>query len=135
MAEAKAGSRCHNKVLGVRRECSGDEIRSAYETKRMKLQPDKAVLRCAGVSEAEATARYLGLIQTHKVLSNPRERAIYDYQNPLGADHHHDPDSSDTTEADSDSLSNRLLSLCNMFQSRGYSEADVHNIFRSIQWR
>ncbi|PON32640.1 DnaJ domain containing protein [Parasponia andersonii] len=126
MAEAKAGSRCHYKVLGVRRECSGDEIRSAYERKRMKLQPDKAVLRCAGVSEAEATAKYLELIQACKVLSNPRERAIYDYQNP---------DSSDTTEADSDSLSNRLLSLCNMFHSRGYSEGDVDNIFRSIQWR
>jgi DnaJ family protein A protein 5 len=63
----------HYEVLGLSRDCSADEIRSAYKKKR---HPDK--LFQSGLSQAEATAQFQELAHAYEVLSDPKERALYD---------------------------------------------------------
>jgi DnaJ-class molecular chaperone len=46
--------RCHYEVLGLSRDCSADEIRSAYKKMALQRHPDKLVQ--SGLSQAEATA-------------------------------------------------------------------------------
>jgi len=68
--------RCHYEVLGLSRDCTADEIRSAYKKLALQRHPDKLVQ--SGLSQAEATARFQELAQAYEVLSDPKERAWYD---------------------------------------------------------
>ena len=65
--------RCHYEVLGLSRDCSTDENRSTYKKKR---HPD--MLFQSGLSQAEATAQFQDLAHAYEVLSDPKERALYD---------------------------------------------------------
>lgn len=73
---ASTEKRCLYEVLGVSREATADEIRSAYRRLALQRHPDKLVL--SGVSEAEATASFQELVNAYEVLSDPKERAWYD---------------------------------------------------------
>ncbi|XP_004508679.1 DNAJ protein JJJ1 homolog [Cicer arietinum] len=74
MASAK---RCHYEVLGgISRDCSPEEIRSAYRKLALQRHPDKLVK--SGLSQAEATAQFQELQHAYEVLSDPKERAWYD---------------------------------------------------------
>ncbi|KAI4335913.1 hypothetical protein L6164_014509 [Bauhinia variegata] len=73
MASAK---RCHYEVLGLQRDCTADEIRSAYKRLALQRHPDKLVQ--SGLSQAEATAQFQELQHAYEVLSDPKERAWYD---------------------------------------------------------
>ncbi|XP_027331403.1 DNAJ protein JJJ1 homolog [Abrus precatorius] len=73
MATAK---RCHYEVLGLPRECTADEIRSAYRRLALQRHPDKLVQ--SGLSQADATAQFQELQHAYEVLSDPKERAWYD---------------------------------------------------------
>ncbi|KAL7601060.1 hypothetical protein Lser_V15G21648 [Lactuca serriola] len=68
--------RCLYEVLGVHRDCTADEIRSAYRKLALQRHPDKLVK--SGVSEAEATASFQELVNAYEVLSDAKERAWYD---------------------------------------------------------
>uniref|UniRef100_A0A2N9HE95 J domain-containing protein n=1 Tax=Fagus sylvatica TaxID=28930 RepID=A0A2N9HE95_FAGSY len=68
--------RCHYEVLGLSRDCSADEIRSAYKKMALQRHPDKLVQ--SGLSQAEATAQFQELAHAYEVLSDPKERAWYD---------------------------------------------------------
>ncbi|KAF9675243.1 hypothetical protein SADUNF_Sadunf09G0011800 [Salix dunnii] len=68
--------RCHYEVLGISRDSSPEEIRSAYKKLALRRHPDKLVQ--SGVSQAEATAQFQELVQAYEVLSDPKERAWYD---------------------------------------------------------
>ncbi|XP_015069931.1 DNAJ protein JJJ1 homolog [Solanum pennellii] len=68
--------RCLYEVLGVSRECTADEIRSAYRKLALQRHPDKLVR--SGVPESEATAAFQELVNAYEVLSDARERAWYD---------------------------------------------------------
>ncbi|KZV34689.1 dnaJsubfamily C member 21-like [Dorcoceras hygrometricum] len=73
---ASTGKRCLYEVLGLSRECTADEIRSAYKRLALQRHPDKLVQ--SGVSEADATAAFQELVNAYEVLSDARERAWYD---------------------------------------------------------
>ncbi|WMV21714.1 hypothetical protein MTR67_015099 [Solanum verrucosum] len=68
--------RCLYDVLGVSRDCTADEIRSAYRKLALQRHPDKLVR--SGVPESEATASFQELVNAYEVLSDARERAWYD---------------------------------------------------------
>ncbi|XP_015883263.3 DNAJ protein JJJ1 homolog [Ziziphus jujuba] len=68
--------RCHYEVLGLQRDCTTDEIRSAYKKLALQRHPDKLVK--SGLSQAEATAQFQELSQAYEILSDPKERAWYD---------------------------------------------------------
>uniref|UniRef100_A0A5B7BKA6 DNAJ protein JJJ1 n=1 Tax=Davidia involucrata TaxID=16924 RepID=A0A5B7BKA6_DAVIN len=73
---ASPEKRCLYEVLGLHRDCTADEIRSAYKKLALQRHPDKLVQ--SGVSESEATASFQELVNAYEVLSDPRERAWYD---------------------------------------------------------
>lgn len=73
---ASSEKRCLYEVLGLNRDCTADEIRSAYRKLALQRHPDKLVQ--SGVSESEATASFQELVNAYEVLSDPRERAWYD---------------------------------------------------------
>ncbi|KAJ1421822.1 DnaJ domain containing protein [Sesbania bispinosa] len=73
---ASSAKRCHYEVLGLPRDCTPDEIRSAYRRLALQRHPDKLVQ--SGISQSEATAQFQELQQAYEVLSDPKERAWYD---------------------------------------------------------
>ncbi|PSR89123.1 DNAJ protein [Actinidia chinensis var. chinensis] len=76
MASPEPEKRCHYEVLGLHRDCSADEIRSAYKKLALQRHPDK--LAASGVSPVAATAAFQELVNAYEVLSDPRERSWYD---------------------------------------------------------
>ncbi|KAM1295784.1 hypothetical protein ACFX2H_015531 [Malus domestica] len=73
---AASERRCHYEVLGLARDCSADEIRSAYRKLALRRHPDKLVQ--SGLSQSEVTAQFQELAHAYEVLSDPKERAWYD---------------------------------------------------------
>ncbi|KAM1679277.1 hypothetical protein TB2_039153 [Malus domestica] len=73
---AASERRCHYEVLGLPRDSSADEIRSAYRKLALQCHPDKLVQ--SGLSQSEATAQFQELAHAYEVLSDPKERAWYD---------------------------------------------------------
>lgn len=69
-------SKCLYEILGVSRDGSQEEIRSAYKKLALQLHPDKLV--SSGISESEATAAFQSLLNAYQILSDPRERSWYD---------------------------------------------------------
>ncbi|KAJ4713190.1 DNAJ protein [Melia azedarach] len=68
--------RCLYEVLGLKKDCTPDEIRSAYKKLALQRHPDKLVQ--SGLSQAEATSQFQELVHAYEVLSDPKERAWYD---------------------------------------------------------
>ncbi|KAJ4972564.1 hypothetical protein NE237_005738 [Protea cynaroides] len=68
--------RCLYEILGLSRDCSSEEIRSAYKKLALQRHPDKLIQ--TGVPEEEATAAFQELVNAYEVLSDQRERAWYD---------------------------------------------------------
>ncbi|HEU0294384.1 MAG TPA: DnaJ domain-containing protein [Anaerolineales bacterium] len=58
-------------VLGVARDASQEEIKSAYFQAAQKLHPDKN-------TAAGETELFIGVQRAYEVLSNPKRRALYD---------------------------------------------------------
>ncbi|KAF5187176.1 Dnaj-like protein [Thalictrum thalictroides] len=73
---ASSEKRCHYEILGVNRDSSPEEIRSAYRKLALQRHPDKLIK--TGVSEEQATAAFQELVSAYEVLSDPKERAWYD---------------------------------------------------------
>ncbi|KAJ0621196.1 putative DnaJ domain, Chaperone J-domain superfamily [Helianthus annuus] len=73
---ASPEKRCLYEVLNLPRDCTADEIRSAYSKLALQRHPDKLIK--SGIPESEATASFQELVNAYKVLSNARERAWYD---------------------------------------------------------
>ncbi|MED6145028.1 hypothetical protein PIB30_021176 [Stylosanthes scabra] len=77
MATSSASAkRCHYEVLGIPRDCTPEEIRSAYRRLALQRHPDKLVQ--SGISQSEATAQFQELQHAYEVLSDPKERSWYD---------------------------------------------------------
>ncbi|KAG6484514.1 DNAJ protein JJJ1 homolog [Zingiber officinale] len=69
--------RCLYEVLGVPRDCSQEEIRSAYRRLALQRHPDK-VAASGAADAASATAAFQELLHAYEILSDPKERAWYD---------------------------------------------------------
>ncbi|KAM4052915.1 dnaJ homolog subfamily C member 21 isoform 1-T1 [Anomaloglossus baeobatrachus] len=65
--------RCHYELLGVRRDCTDEELKKAYRKLALRWHPDK------NLDNAEEAAEQFKLIQAaYDVISDPQERAWYD---------------------------------------------------------
>ncbi|XP_044148694.1 dnaJ homolog subfamily C member 21 isoform X2 [Bufo gargarizans] len=65
--------RCHYEVLGVRRDCTDDDLKKAYRKLALRWHPDK------NLDNAEEASEQFKLIQAaYDVISDPQERAWYD---------------------------------------------------------
>ncbi|KAF5758411.1 putative transcription factor C2H2 family [Helianthus annuus] len=73
---ASPEKRCLYEVLNLPRDCTADEIRSAYRKLALQRHPDKLIK--SGIPESEATASFQELVNAYEVLSDARERAWYD---------------------------------------------------------
>ncbi|CAL9780167.1 unnamed protein product [Musa acuminata subsp. burmannicoides] len=94
---AEPRKRCLYEVLGVQRDCSQEEIRSAYKRLALQLHPDK-VAASGTVDATSATAAFQELLHAYEVLSDPKERAWYDshrsqilFSDPSAASKSHRP--------------------------------------------
>ncbi|CAI9590310.1 unnamed protein product [Staurois parvus] len=89
--------RCHYELLGVRRDCTDDDLKKAYRKLALKWHPDK------NLDSAEEAAEQFKLIQAaYDVLGDPQERAWYDnHRDALlkgGADGEYQDDSLDLVQ-------------------------------------
>ncbi|XVF11799.1 hypothetical protein REPUB_Repub08aG0058900 [Reevesia pubescens] len=73
---ASEEKQCLYEVLGLSRDCTQDEIRSAYKKLALQRHPDKLIQ--SGLSQADATAQFQELVHAYEVLSDPKERSWYD---------------------------------------------------------
>ncbi|MQL98800.1 hypothetical protein Taro_031516 [Colocasia esculenta] len=79
MAPPARPTRCLYEVLGVSRDGSAEEIRSAYKKQALRLHPDKVAQSAGGAAgDADATAAFQELQHAYDVLRDPKERSWYD---------------------------------------------------------
>ncbi|GAB7024070.1 molecular chaperone DnaJ [Salidesulfovibrio brasiliensis] len=64
--------RCYYEILGVSRECSGDEVKSAYRKLAFKYHPDR------NPDDPEAEEKFKEAAEAYEVLGNREKRERYD---------------------------------------------------------
>ncbi|KAL3030305.1 hypothetical protein AAZX31_03G212800 [Glycine max] len=72
---SNAGS-CYYSVLGIRRDASFSDIRTAYRKLAMRWHPDKWALNPATAGEAKR--RFQQIQEAYSVLSDQSKRSMYD---------------------------------------------------------
>uniref|UniRef100_A0A2P2KWI9 J domain-containing protein n=1 Tax=Rhizophora mucronata TaxID=61149 RepID=A0A2P2KWI9_RHIMU len=70
------GGSCYYSVLGIRKDASFSDIRSAYRKLAMKWHPDKWTRNPAVAGEANR--RFQQIQEAYSVLSNQSKRSMYD---------------------------------------------------------
>ena len=65
-------------ILGVRRDATQDEIKSAYRTLAKLVHPD-----LGGAGQADATSNFIRVQEAYRILSDPVRRRAYDDQASL----------------------------------------------------
>jgi len=70
--------RCYYEILGIERDASGDQIKSAYRRLALKHHPDH------NRGDAEAETRFKECARAYEVLSDPQRRARYDQYGHAG---------------------------------------------------
>ncbi len=69
-----ADKKNYYEILGVDKNASGDEIKSAYRKLAMKYHPDR------NQGNAEAAEKFKEINEAHETLSDQQKRAAYDYE-------------------------------------------------------
>ena len=78
-------------ILGLKKDCSPEQIKKAYRKLAIKYHPDKNRGK-----EEEATKKFKEISEAYEILSNPEKREIYDEYGKEGLEHDGDgPDMSD----------------------------------------
>lgn len=65
-------------ILGLNKECSVSELRSAYKKLALKWHPDRCSGRGSAKSEEEAKKKFQAIQQAYSVLSDTNKRFLYD---------------------------------------------------------
>ncbi|CAH9098845.1 unnamed protein product [Cuscuta epithymum] len=65
-------------VLGLNKECSASELRSAYKKLALKWHPDRCSARGNSKSVEEAKKKFQAIQQAYSVLSDTNKRFLYD---------------------------------------------------------
>ncbi|GAB2218675.1 hypothetical protein Droror1_Dr00001902 [Drosera rotundifolia] len=68
---------CYYVLLGIRRDASSSDIRSAYRKLALKWHPDRWAGKTASVA-AEAKRRFQQIQEAYSVLSDQGKRSMYD---------------------------------------------------------
>jgi curved DNA-binding protein CbpA len=82
-------------VLDVAPDASPQDIRSAYKKAALQYHPDKQPRNVNDFERIQAHEQFTKINTAYELLSNPRQRYLYDYQQ-RGNDHNHASSSSST---------------------------------------
>ncbi|XP_044499422.1 chaperone protein DnaJ-like [Mangifera indica] len=110
-----AGSSCYYSVLGIRKDASFSDIRSAYRKLAMKWHPDRFA-KNPGVA-GEAKRRFQRIQEAYSVLSDETKRSIYD----AGLYEDEDEDFYDFMQ--------EMISMMNSVKDEGDSFEDLQRMF------
>ncbi|CAI9113607.1 OLC1v1014240C1 [Oldenlandia corymbosa var. corymbosa] len=73
--------RTYYDILGVREDASFDEIRSAYRSSVLSSHPDKLLQESELLNSSHGSGnKFIEVQQAWKILSNPRDRGMYDIE-------------------------------------------------------
>ncbi|XP_044476374.1 dnaJ homolog subfamily B member 8-like [Mangifera indica] len=110
-----AGSSCYYSVLGLRKDASFSDIRSAYRKLAMKWHPDRFA-KNPGVA-SEAKRRFQRIQEAYSVLSDETKRSMYD----AGLYEDEDEDFYDFMQ--------EMISMMNSVKDEGDSFEDLQRMF------
>lgn len=115
-----AGS-CYYSVLGIRKDASFSDIRTAYRKLAMKWHPDRYA-RNPGVA-GEAKRRFQQIQEAYSVLSDENKRSMYDagFYDPLEEE---DEEFCDFVQ--------EMLSMMNNVKDEGDSFEDLQRMFADM---
>ncbi|GKV31979.1 hypothetical protein SLEP1_g40624 [Rubroshorea leprosula] len=116
-----AGASCYYSVLGIRKDASFSDIRTAYRKLAKKWHPDKYA-RNPGVA-GEAKRRFQQIHEAYSVLSDESKRSMYDagLYDPLEEE---DEDFCDFMQ--------EMLSMMNNVKDEGDSFEDLQRMFAEM---
>ncbi|KAL6278531.1 hypothetical protein ACE6H2_022132 [Prunus campanulata] len=114
------GGSCYYAVLGIRRDASFSDIRTAYRKLALKCHPDRA--RNQAVA-GEAKRRFQQIQEAYSVLSDQAKRSIYDagLYDPLEEE---DQEFTDFMQ--------EMLSMMNNVKDEGNSFEDLQKMFADM---
>ncbi|XP_031269512.1 uncharacterized protein LOC116127989 [Pistacia vera] len=113
-----AASSCYYSVLGLRKDASFSDIRSAYRKLAMKWHPDRFA-KNPGVA-GEAKRRFQRIQEAYSVLSDETKRSMYD----AGLYEDDDEDFYDFME--------EMISMMNNVKGEGDSFEDLQRMFMEM---
>ena len=117
---SNAGSSCYYSVLGIRKDASLSDVRSAYRKLALKWHPDRWMKNPS--SSGEANRRFQQIQEAYSVLSDEDKRSMYDVglYDPLEED--------EVVEGFSDFM-DEMINLMNNVDDEGDSFEDLQRMF------
>lgn len=112
-------------VLGLNKECSLAELRSAYKKLALKWHPDRCSWRGNSKSVEEAKKKFQAIQQAYSVLSDTNKRFLYD----VGV---YDFDDEDDENGMGDFLDEMAAMMNNMKSSEGESFEELQVMFEEM---
>ncbi|XVE63108.1 hypothetical protein DITRI_Ditri06bG0173200 [Diplodiscus trichospermus] len=115
------GGSCYYSVLGIRKDASFSDIRTAYRKLALKWHPDRYARNPAVAGEAKR--RFQQIQEAYSVLSNETKRSIYDagLYDPLEEE---DEDFCDFMQ--------EMISMMNNVKDEGDSFEDLQRMFADM---
>ncbi|KAJ7977884.1 DnaJ-like protein [Quillaja saponaria] len=113
-----AGSSCYYSVLGIRRDASFSDIRTAYRRLALKWHPDRYARKPTVAGEAKR--RFQQIQEAYSVLSDQSKRSMYDagLYNP-----------SEEEDEDFYDFMQEMVSMMNNVRDEGESFEDLQRMF------
>ncbi|TYJ23934.1 hypothetical protein E1A91_A08G226700v1 [Gossypium mustelinum] len=115
------GGSCYYTILGIRKDASFSDIRTAYRKLALKWHPDRYVTNPAVAGEAKL--RFQQIQEAYSVLSNGSKRSMYDASL-------YDPSADD--DQDFCDFMQEMISMMNNVKDEGDSFEDLQKIFADM---
>ncbi|KAK5813610.1 DnaJ subfamily B member 6 [Gossypium arboreum] len=115
------GGSCYYTILGIRKDASFSDIRTAYRKLALKWHPDRYVTNPAVAGEAKL--RFQQIQEAYSVLSNGSKRSMYDASL-------YDPSADD--DQDFCDFMQEMISMMNNVKDEGDSFEDLQKMFADM---